>query len=95
MNISREVVQKVAHLARIRLQPDHEAQLAQELNKIVSWIELLNEVDTKDVEPLDHAVSYSLRMREDQQDLNTSPEEVLKNAKETVLNFFSVPKVVE
>lgn len=95
MSISPDVVKKVAHLARIQLKEDQEEQFAQELNNIVAWIEQLNEVDTKNVQPLDHAVSYSLRLREDVIDLKASAGDILKNAKETVLDFFSVPKVVE
>lgn len=95
MSITRETVKKVAHLARIRLKEEQEEQFADELKKIVSWIEQLNEIDTKDTQPLDHAVSYSQRLREDVTDLNANTKDVLKNAKDTVLDFFSVPKVVE
>ncbi|MDP1724475.1 MAG: Asp-tRNA(Asn)/Glu-tRNA(Gln) amidotransferase subunit GatC [Alphaproteobacteria bacterium] len=95
MTITRETVKKVAHLARIEIKDDEETQFADELNKIVAWIEQLNEVNTCNVEPLDHAVSYSLRMREDSPESNNHASDILKNAQETVLDFFSVPKVVE
>lgn len=95
MTITRETVKKVAHLARIEIKDDDEIQFVNELNKIVSWIEQLNAVDTSNVQPLDHAVSYSLRMRDDAIETNNQATDVLKNAQETVLDFFSVPKVVE
>lgn len=95
MTITRETVKKVAHLARIEIKEDEETQFADELNKIVAWIEQLNAVDTSNIEPLDHAVSYSLRMREDIVETSNHATDILKNAQETVLDFFSVPKVVE
>lgn len=95
MSITSETIKKVAHLSRIALNEDEEKQFADELNKIVPWIEQLNEVNTNNIEPLDHAVSYSLRMREDVVEPGNQAADILKNAQETVLDFFSVPKVVE
>lgn len=95
MSLSKEAVTRIAHLARIDVTEGEQEKFATELSKIVEWIEHLNEVDTESVSPLDHAVSYSQRLRPDVVDHQNSSADVLKNATDTTLDFFSVPKVIE
>ena len=79
--------------------------LANELNGIMSWIEQLNEVDTKNVEPLASVSDVTLPMREDKVTDGGVAEKVLANApggavyidptEKNAGGFFTVPKVVE
>lgn len=95
MSISKEAVTRIADLARIELEHDEQEKFAGELSKIVNWVEQLNKVHTESVSALDHAVNFSQRLRSDVVDHQASAEMVLKNATDTTLDFFSVPKVVE
>ncbi len=95
MSLSKEAITRIAGLARIELNSDEQDRFATELSKIVEWIEHLSEVNTDDTSPLDHAVHYTQRLRPDVVEHDTSAEAVLKNATNTTLDFFSVPKVVE
>ena len=52
MAIDKETVKKVAFLSRLKIDDDKIEAAEQEFNKILSWIEQLNEVDTDNVEPL-------------------------------------------
>lgn len=93
--IDRNTVRKVARLARIRVTEAEEETLATELNKILSMVSQLSEVDTKGVEPLTSVVDMNLPQRPDVVTDGGIPEKILSNAPESTAGFFVVPKVVE
>ncbi|MDP1616487.1 Asp-tRNA(Asn)/Glu-tRNA(Gln) amidotransferase subunit GatC [Phenylobacterium sp.] len=95
MAIDVATVRKVAKLARIAEPEARLESLVQELNGILTWIELLEEVDTDGVEPMTSVVHQGLPMREDVVTEGGDPAKVLANAPKTVKDFFVVPKVVE
>ena len=95
MSIDAATVKKVARLARIRVEEDRLAPLAEELSGILTWIEQLNEVDTEGVAPMASTEAVSLPMREDRVTDGGDPAKVLANAPKADRNFFVVPKVVE
>jgi aspartyl-tRNA(Asn)/glutamyl-tRNA(Gln) amidotransferase subunit C len=95
MSLDKATVAKIAHLARIKLPEEDQAAMADELSKILSFVEQLAEVDTTDVEPMTSVAAQKLRWRPDQVDDGGIPEKVLANAPEAVSGFFAVPKVVE
>ena len=93
--VDAATVEKIARLARIRLNDDRKEPIAQDLNRILSWIEEPNEVDTDGVEPLASVTGHKLPMREDVISDGDVAEKVLSNAPEEASGFFVVPKVVE
>jgi aspartyl-tRNA(Asn)/glutamyl-tRNA(Gln) amidotransferase subunit C len=95
MAVDKETVARIAALARIRVREEEQERLAGELSKIIGWVEQLDEVDTKGVEPMASVVDTKLRRREDRVTDGGIPDKVLANAPETVDGFFVVPKVVE
>jgi aspartyl-tRNA(Asn)/glutamyl-tRNA(Gln) amidotransferase subunit C len=95
MTIDAATVRKVARLARIAEPEDRLEPLAQELSRILDWIEQLGEVDTEGVEPMSSPVRTPLPMREDVVTEGGDPERVLANAPRRAGNYFVVPKVVE
>ena len=95
MSLDPATVRRIAKLARIRLEDEEVAQLQNELNGILGWIEQLNEVDVEGIEPLTGVAQMTLRMREDVVTDGGIPDRVLANAPERKGDFFSVPKVVE
>jgi aspartyl-tRNA(Asn)/glutamyl-tRNA(Gln) amidotransferase subunit C len=99
MSVDKEIVHKVAKLARIAVPEDRLDTLAAELNGILKWIEQLNEVDVASVEPMTSTVEMKLKMREDvAADGPTGggqPAKIVANAPKTEDHFFVVPKVVE
>jgi len=95
MAIDVATVRKVAKLARIAEPEARLDSLVQELNGILTWIELLEEVDTDGVEPMTSVVHQGLPMREDVVTEGGDPAKVLANAPKTAKDFFVVPKVVE
>jgi aspartyl-tRNA(Asn)/glutamyl-tRNA(Gln) amidotransferase subunit C len=52
MTIDEQTVDKIAHLARLELAPGEKAEMIADMNKILGFMDKLNEVDTTGVEPL-------------------------------------------
>lgn len=95
MSVDKDTVRKVARLARIAVPEERLEPMAKELNGILSWIEQLNEVDVKGVEPMTTPVAMTLPMRQDVVSDGDRQDQVLANAPRTEDGFFVVPKVVE
>jgi len=95
MSLDTATVRRVASLARIRLEEAEVATLQAELNGILGWIEQLQAIDTKGVEPMAGGGETALRMRDDVVTDGGDREAVLANAPDREGEFFAVPKVVE
>ena len=52
MDINEQTLARIAHLARLEIDESQKEQMLKELNDMIHWVEKLQEVDTKDVEPL-------------------------------------------
>ena len=71
------------------------ADLAQELNGILGWVEQLNEVDVDGVEPMTSVTPMRLKRRADEVTDGGRRDDVLINAPDARAGFYTVPKVVE
>jgi aspartyl-tRNA(Asn)/glutamyl-tRNA(Gln) amidotransferase subunit C len=95
MSLDAAAVARIAHLARIRLTDDEKTNFAAELSQVMAWVDELQSVDTEGVEPLTSVVGARLKTRPDEVTLNVTRDDVLANAPEAMVGFFTVPKVVE
>jgi aspartyl-tRNA(Asn)/glutamyl-tRNA(Gln) amidotransferase subunit C len=95
MKLTREEVQRVALLARLRLTAAEESRLAEQLDKILQYMEKLNQLDTSEVVPFTHAVDVVNAWREDSVTNQPDTEALLANAPATQGGFFKVPKIIE
>ena len=95
MKITREEVQRVALLARLQFSPQEEEILTGQLDKILQYMEKLNQLDTTNVEPLAHAVDIVNAFREDRVANQPSADSLLANAPARKRDFFKVPKIIE
>mgnify|MGYP001346357703 FL=1 len=95
MSVDHKTIQKIAHLARIRVSAEEREELASELSNIFDWIEELDKVDTNDVDPMTSVVQASATLRKDNPNDGGYPKKITANAPEAVEHFFTVPKVVE
>ncbi len=95
MQVDDATVRRIARLARIRITDEEADSLRTELSGILDWVEQLNEVETKDVEPMTRVVPISLKKRKDVVSDGEIPGKIVANAPMTEDNFFVVPKVVE
>ena len=95
MTIDLKTVKHISKLSRISIDDEKAKKLSKDLNSIFKFIEKLNELDTKNVEPLTSIVQKNLKLRKDQIQSKNIREDILKNSPESNKDFFVVPKVVE
>jgi aspartyl-tRNA(Asn)/glutamyl-tRNA(Gln) amidotransferase subunit C len=95
MKISTQDVLHVANLARLRLDAEALKTYSRQLDAVLSYMDLLNEVDTSDVAPTSHAIALTNAFRDDQPATHLSRQEGLANAPQAEEGSFLVPKVIE
>ena len=95
MAVYNNTVKQVAFLARLKVEDSKVEQTKDEFNKILNWVEQLNEVNTENVEPLVAVNDTTLPLREDDVTDGNLKTEILKNAPMQEFGYFAVPKVVE
>ncbi len=95
MKITSEEVRHVAILARLDLTPDEQEQLTGQLDRILDYMDKLNELDTENVEPMSHAVDVVNVLRPDRAVNQPRTEDLLRNAPARDHDFLSVPKIIE
>jgi aspartyl-tRNA(Asn)/glutamyl-tRNA(Gln) amidotransferase subunit C len=94
MKIDKNTVDKIAHLARLKLSDAETEKMQSNMEQILSWMEKLNELDTTGIEPLIHMSQEVNVFREDVVGNHLSKEKALENATFRDENFFRVPKVI-
>ncbi|VAV89246.1 Aspartyl-tRNA(Asn) amidotransferase subunit C @ Glutamyl-tRNA(Gln) amidotransferase subunit C [hydrothermal vent metagenome] len=95
MSVDQNTVRKIANLSRIKVEEEDLPRLEGELNSILKWIEMLQEVDTEGVEPMTSAVHMEMKKREDVVDRGGRAKDIIANAPASEDQFFLVPKVIE
>jgi aspartyl-tRNA(Asn)/glutamyl-tRNA(Gln) amidotransferase subunit C len=93
--ITSETLHKISELARLEFNPTDEAKLLADLNKILDWIAMLQEVDTEGVEPLIHLSEEVNVFRQDEVNNQLAREKALINAPQKNEEYFKVPKVLD
>lgn len=94
MSVNNKQVEQIAKLARLKFDENEIENLTKDMNKILDYMDQLNELDTDNIEPLSHPLDLSNVMREDNLKESISREEVFKNAPSHNEEFFKVPKVI-
>ena len=96
MSVSKKDVHYVANLAMLQLTDSEAEELKEDMNQILGYIDTLNEVDTNNVEPLEHVIELtSATFRKDEAGAPASHEDALKNAPDADSDYFRVPRVIE
>ena len=95
MKINRELLDKIAHLARLEFDEKDAEKMMDDMTEIVEWVEKLKEVDTEGVEPLTTMSHEVNALREDEIGEHLSHERALRHAPKKDADYFRVPKVLE
>ncbi len=95
MSVTKKDVDYVADLARLQLDEEERESLVNDMNQILDYMTTLEEVDTSDVEPLEHVIDLEYRLRDDKAKEPLSHEDALKNAPDADSDYFRVPRVIE
>ena len=93
--ITIEEVEHVANLARLVFDEEEKKKLAEQLGRILDYIEQLNKLDTEDVEPTSHVIHIKNVFRPDVVRPSLTRNDALANAPSDVDGLFEVPKIVE
>jgi len=91
--ISREQVEHVARLARLRFDEDELARLQPELGRIIEYVDQLSELDVSGLEPTSHAVPLNNVFRVDDPVPGLSQEEAVSNGPQVDKGQFVVPRM--
>lgn len=94
MAVTKKDVEKIAELARLKFTEEELESFTPQMNEILSYMDKLNELDTKNVKPLSHPVEQTNVFREDEMKASIPTEEALKNAPSKDEHHFKVPKVI-
>ncbi|HQS25278.1 MAG: aspartyl/glutamyl-tRNA(Asn/Gln) amidotransferase subunit C [Sphingobacteriia bacterium 24-36-13] len=95
MEISVKTIQHLAHLSRLQINETQAAQYQTDMQRMVSFIEQLQEVNTDGVEPLLMLSDSSATLREDQLHKSLTAADALKNAPSHDHQYFKVPTVIK
>ena len=95
MTIDLKTIKHISKLSRISVDNKKAEKLAGDLNNIFKFIEKLNKLDTKDIEPLTSVAETTLKFRNDEVKSKDIRDQILKNSPDENEDFFVVPKVVE
>jgi aspartyl-tRNA(Asn)/glutamyl-tRNA(Gln) amidotransferase subunit C len=93
--ISIQEVDHVARLARLDLSAADRERMRSELDGILTYIDKLRALDTRDVEPTSHAVPVTNVMRDDVERPSLPVADMLANAPDPHREMFRVPKIIE
>jgi aspartyl-tRNA(Asn)/glutamyl-tRNA(Gln) amidotransferase subunit C len=95
MEVTDKLIEKVAHLARLKFDNAEKEAIKKDLQRMIEFADKLNELDLENIEPLLHMSEEVNVLREDEIKGSVSREEALKNAREHDEKFFKVPKVIK
>ncbi len=94
MTVTKEIIERTAELAKLRLTPEEAEAMQSTLNKVFQYIDQLHEVNTEGVAPLHHVLDMVNVMDPDEPHRCLSTEEALENAPDRTDDFFRLPRVV-
>ena len=95
MEVNDKLVDKLAHLSRLQFNESEKAEIKIDLQRMIGFVEKLNELKLDGIEPLLHMSEEVNVLREDEIKGSVSREEALKNAPLHDEQFFKVPKVIK
>ena len=95
MLLSKEEVLHVANLARLSVEPSKLEEISVTLNRVLEYIDLLNELDTQTVAPTSQVVEQDTVWRADQAEQSLPVDMAIQNGPEVDLNMFVVPKILD
>jgi aspartyl-tRNA(Asn)/glutamyl-tRNA(Gln) amidotransferase subunit C len=94
MSLTRQEVEKVSLLARLRLTSEELDRMTVQMGQIVAYVESLAELDTEAVEPMAHALDVANVFADDEPRLSLPRDEALANAPHHDREFYLVPAVL-
>ena len=95
MKVNDELVDRLAELAKLEFDDESRKKIEADLERIIGFIDKLNELDTENVEPLVHMTSVTNDFREDEVKTDLDKEVALNLAPLKDSDYIKVPKVLK
>ena len=95
MSLDKTQVEKIAHLARLQIDPADIPAYATNLSNILDLVEQMDAVDTEGVDPMAHPTDAVQRLREDVVTENDQRDQFQVIAPQVENGLYLVPKVIE
>jgi len=92
--INEEFIRHIALISRIELTDEQISRFGKQFADILSYVDMLKELDTDGVEPMAHALDISNVLADDKVGESLSVEKALANAPARLGNLYKVPKVI-
>jgi len=95
MEVNNKLIQDIAKLSKLKFDDSAEEKMKVDLEKMIDFVDKLNEIDTEGVDPLIYMSEEVNVLREDKVTEATSQEDALKNAPEKDSDYFKIPTVLK
>ena len=95
MKVDKKLVDKIAGLAKLEFDEAAKEKMVSDMNKMISFIDKLEEIDTESIEPLVYISKETNILRADEVGEHSSKENALKNSPQKDSDYFKVPKVLK
>ena len=95
MKVNDALIDKLSTLARLRFDDNAKEDIKKDLQRMIVFVEKLNELDTLGVPPILHMSDSINVLREDEVRGSIAPDETFRNAPQHDGTFFQVPKVIK
>lgn len=95
MEVNNKLIQDIAKLSKLKFDDSAEEKMKADLEKMLAFVDKLNEIDTEGVDPLIYMSEEVNVLREDKLTEGTSQKDALKNAPEKDSDYFKVPTVLK
>lgn len=94
MEINNEIIDKLAKLAKLQFKDEQGDEIRNDLNKIIAFVDKIDELDTEGVEPLIHMNTEINVLREDEVKETITQVQALKNAPSKDSDYFKISTVL-
>ena len=95
MEVNNKLIQDIAKLSKLKFDDSAEEKMKADLEKMLDFVDKLNEIDTEGIDPLIYMSEEVNVLREDKVTEATSQEDALKNAPSKDSDYFKVPTVLK
>jgi aspartyl-tRNA(Asn)/glutamyl-tRNA(Gln) amidotransferase subunit C len=95
MQITDEIIEKIAGLARLKFDDTEKIQIKNDLQNMLGFIEKMDELNTDDVKPILHMTQNVNSYREDIIENSINNNTAMQNAKQKKVPHFIVPTVIK
>ena len=94
MKVSKEEIEHIAKLAHLNLSEEDTEMYVKDMDNIINFVNVLNSVDTENVEESIGAIQQVNVFRKDEVKRLDDLDGLLQNAPEKEDNMFKIPKVI-